>query len=69
MTYYTGESVAEFFKLCGVGVKFLEMTRAPQLLKYHFNLINLSDYKKIGEVIQLLQLETKQTITQEPSKK
>lgn len=68
MTYYTGESVAEFFKLAGVGVRFVEMTRAPQLLKYHFNLVNLSDFKKVAEVIKLLELETKQTITQDTSK-
>lgn len=67
MTYYTGESIAEFLTLAGVGVNFVEMTKAPQLLKYHFNFKNISDHKKLKNALIMLQYESGETITETTS--
>lgn len=67
MTYYTGESIAEFLTVAGCAVEFVEMVKAPQLLQYHFNFKKLKDFKALKNALLMLQYETRQEVTEAPS--
>ena len=67
MKYYTGEGIAETMGQLGTPVEFLKLDFAPQLLTYHFNLLNFNCLSRLDKDLKKLEMIIHTPITRTTS--